>query len=336
MNADPTGTRASHLDLEELIAEATGQPVGDRAREHLASCEHCRLEASRWNLVAGGIRGLAADAPEAAAPETDAAPEAAAAPHAAQPTRPRRAGRNALAGPWRKAMLATGAVAAALVLLVGIGAATGYVHLSVSHHGSQTVLTAVTGCSQLEAASGTLGQVQGDSMVLKTASGQLVTVTTTPSTTVGVSGVLLGGISDGMAVTVSGPSSGGTIAATIVSIRSPGHITAPSSFTTVHGMVADASASGFTVVTSSGTRVPATISGDTVVNIFHVRPDQVPAGATVTAIGHAGPDGTLQATAAMAIVQRSSGPQLQFHAKTRGCSPAAVAAALTPSIPIGS
>jgi hypothetical protein len=333
MNADPTGTRASHLDLEELIAEATGQPVGDRAREHLASCEHCRLEASRWNLVAGGIRGLA-DAASDAGP----APEADAAPTAVQPTRPGRTGRHVLAGPWRKAMLATGAAAAALVLLVGIGEATGYVHLSISHHGSQTVLTAVTGCSQLEQASGTLEQVKGNSMVLKTASGQLVTVTTTPSTTVGVSGVLLAGISDGMAVTVSGPSSGGTIAATIVSVRSPGHITAPANFTTVRGTVADASASGFTVVTSSGTRVPATISLYTVVDIFHVSLDQVPTSATVTAIGRAGPDGTLQATAVMAIVQRSSGPQLQFHAnvKTRSCSPAAVAAALTPSTPIGS
>ena len=64
MNADPTDTRYPHLDLGDLIAGAAGQPVGDRAREHLASCEHCQLEANRWNLVADGVRGLAAAAPE--------------------------------------------------------------------------------------------------------------------------------------------------------------------------------------------------------------------------------------------------------------------------------
>ena len=58
MNTDSADTRFPHLDLEDLIAGAAGQPVGDRAREHLAGCEHCQLEASRWNLVAGGVRGL--------------------------------------------------------------------------------------------------------------------------------------------------------------------------------------------------------------------------------------------------------------------------------------
>ena len=67
MNADSADTRFPHLDLEDLVAEAAGQPVGDRAREHLASCEHCQLEANRWNLVADGVRGLAAAAPEPAA-----------------------------------------------------------------------------------------------------------------------------------------------------------------------------------------------------------------------------------------------------------------------------
>jgi hypothetical protein len=32
MNADSTDTRSSHLDLGDLIAEAAGQPIGDRAR----------------------------------------------------------------------------------------------------------------------------------------------------------------------------------------------------------------------------------------------------------------------------------------------------------------
>ena len=68
MNAGPADTRSPHLDLEDLIAEVTGQATDDRAREHLARCEHCRAEANRWNLVADGVRGLAADTPETAQP----------------------------------------------------------------------------------------------------------------------------------------------------------------------------------------------------------------------------------------------------------------------------
>ena len=177
MNADPTDTRSPHLDLGDLIAGTTGQPVGDQAREHLASCEHCQLEVNRWNLVAGGVRSLAAAAPEIA-----------------QPARPRRTGQRVLAGPWRRAMLVTGSVAAAFVLLVGVGAVTGLVHVHLSSPGTGTTLTAVTGCSQLEQAEGTLEQVNGTSLVLKTAGGQPVTVTTTPTTFVSMSGALLNDI----------------------------------------------------------------------------------------------------------------------------------------------
>src|ERR1700677_5168542 len=109
MNTDP------HLDLGDLVAEVTGQPVGDRARAHLAACEHCQLEANRWNLVVDGVRGLAAAAPAAAAPET-AAPETAAletaAPEAAQPGRPGRTGQRVVSVPWRRAMVVAGSVAA--------------------------------------------------------------------------------------------------------------------------------------------------------------------------------------------------------------------------------
>ena len=69
MNTGPADTRSPHLDLEDLIAEVTGQPVNGRARAHLARCEHCRAEANRWDLVASGVRGLAAATPEAAAQE---------------------------------------------------------------------------------------------------------------------------------------------------------------------------------------------------------------------------------------------------------------------------
>ena len=48
---------------------------------------------------------------------------------------------------------------------------TGYVHVHLSGPGTETVLTAVTGCSQLEQADGTLEQVNGSSLVIKTALG---------------------------------------------------------------------------------------------------------------------------------------------------------------------
>ena len=180
MNTDPADTRYPHLDLEDLIAGAAGHPIGDQAREHLARCEHCRREANRWNLVADGVRDLAA-----------------AAPGTAQPARPRRTGQHVLAGPWRRAMLVAGSAAAALVLLVGVGTVTGLVHVHLSGPSTQTVLTAVTGCTQIEQADGTLEQVNGSSLVITTASGQPVTVTTTATTFVSMSGPLLSDITDG-------------------------------------------------------------------------------------------------------------------------------------------
>src|ERR1700727_1818526 len=115
MNAGPADTRYPHLDPGDLIAKAAGQPIGDRARKHLAACEHCQLEANRWNLVAEGVRGLAAAATGTAAP-----------------ARPRRARQRALAGPWRRVMLVAVSAAAALVLLAGVGAVTGLVHVRLS------------------------------------------------------------------------------------------------------------------------------------------------------------------------------------------------------------
>jgi hypothetical protein len=298
MNAD---TRFPHLDLGDLIAGAAGQPVGDRAREHLAACEHCRLEANRWNLVADGVRGLAA-----AAPAGD------------QPARRRGTG----SGPWRRAMLIAGSAAAALVLLVGIGAVTG--HISVDR--TEAALTAVTGCPQLEQADGTLEQVNGGSLVIKTAGGQPVTVTTTAATFVATSGPLLSDITDGASVMVRGPSSDGTIAAAIVTVGPPFGAVNPPGFAPVQGTVSDPSAAGFTLVTASGTRVPVTTSADTVVVVPHARLDQLPAGASVFAVGQAGPDGTLSARGVAAITQLPSGPHLGVS--VRDCSASSIVAAL--------
>jgi Domain of unknown function (DUF5666) len=312
MNAD---TRSPHLDLEDLIAEAAGQPIGDRAREHIAACEHCQLEVNRWNLVADGVRGLAA-----------AAPEAAAASAAAQPARPRRAGQRVPKGPWRRALLVAGSAAAALVLLVGVGAVTGHVHVHLSGPSTQTALTAVTGCTQLEQADGTLEQVNGSSLVIKTASGQPVTVTTTATTFVSMSGALLSAITDGASVMVRGSSSDGTIKATIVTVGQPFSAVNPPGFVPVQGTVSDASTAGFTLVTSSGTRVPVTTSRGTLVVVPHASPGQLQAGASIFAVGHAGPDGTLSASGVAAVSQLPSGPHIGVSVKD--CSPRAITEAL--------
>jgi len=307
MNTDPGDTRCPHLDLGDLIAGAADQPIGDRAREHLAACEHCQLEAKRWDLVADGVRGLAA-----------------AAPQAAQPARPRRTGQRVLPGPWRRALLVAASVAAALVLLVGIGAVTGYVH--ISGHRTETALTAVTGCTQLEQADGTLEQVNGTSLVIRTASGQPVTVTTTASTFVAVSGPLLSDITDGASVMVRGHSSDGTITAAVVTVGPPFSAVNPPVYVPVQGTVSDASTAGFTLVTSSGTRVPVTTSGDTLVVVPHASPGQLQAGTSIFAVGRVGPDGTLSARGVAAITQLPSGPHLGVS--VRDCSPSSITEAL--------
>ena len=313
MNADPADTLSPHLDLGDLIAEAAGQPVGDRAREHLAGCENCQREAKRWNLVADGIRGLATAASEAA-------------PEAGQPARPPGAGRRALGGPWRRAMLVVGSAAAALVLLIGIGELAGVVHVHLSLHRSSNVLAAVIGCSQLELANGTLEHVSGSSLVIKTASGQPVIVTTTAHTFVSMSGALLNDITDGASVMVRGSSSNETINAAIVTVGQPFSAVNPAGFVPVQGTVADASSVGFTLVTSSGTRIPVTTSGDTLVVIPHASPGQLRAGVTILAVGRAGPGGTLSARAVAAVSQLPSGVHVGMRVKD--CSPSSVDTAL--------
>jgi hypothetical protein len=299
MNADPADTRYPHLDLADLIAGATGQAIGDRAREHLASCEHCRSEAARWNLVADGVRGLAAAAPETA-----------------QPARPRRTGRRVPPGPWRRAVLVAGSAAAALVLLAGVGEVSGLVHVHLSGPGTSgsatsgpgtgTALTAVTGCARLEQADGTLEQV---------------------TTFVSTSGALLGDITDGASVIVRGSRSGGAIDAAIVTVGQPFSAVNPPGFVPVRGTVSDVSTAGFTLVTSSGTQIPVTTSGGTLVVVPHASLGQLPAGAAIFAVGHAGPDGTLSARAVAAIRQLPRGNPHLF-VRLKNCSPASIGSVL--------
>ena len=319
MNAGPADTRSAHLELGELIAEVTGQALDDRARDHLARCEHCRAEANRWHLVAGGVRRLAAAAP-------DTAP----------PARPRHTRRRVLADPRRWTVLAASA-AAVIVLLGAVGYwASNFVHITfrTGGTGAEAVLTAVGGCAGLKQASGTLERVNGSSLVLKTAGGQPLTVTTVPSTLVSMSGSLLSEIRDGAPVMVRGQSSGGTIAAVIVTVGQPFSAVNPSGFVPVKGTVSDASTAGFTLVTSGGTRVPVTTSGDTLVIVPHASLGQLRDGATIFALGHAGPHGTLSAQAVSQLSQfpSASGLHIGLHSKVsvRSCSPAAIAAARVP------
>jgi hypothetical protein len=323
MNAGPADTRSPHLDLGDLVAEVTGQPVDDRAREHLARCEQCRAEANRWDLVASGVRGLAAATPQVTQP--------------ARPwhTRPWHTRPHVPAGPRRRTILAAAAAAVVLLGAAGYGASN-FVHITFGSAGTGTgtVLTAVGGCAGLQEAHGTLARVDGSSLVIKTASGQPVTVTTAPSTLVSMSGPLLSEIRDGAPVMVRGHSSGGTIAALIVTVGPPFSAVNPPGFVPVQGTVADATATGFTVVTSSGTRVPVTTSGDTLVIVPHASLGQLQTGASIFAIGHAGPHGTLSAKAVAGLSQLRSGPvvHIGMHAQVKGhgpgCSPGAIAAAL--------
>ena len=328
MNTGPADTSSTHLDLEDLIAEVNGQTIDDKAREHLARCEHCRAEVNRWDLVAGGVRGLMAATPEAA-----------------QPARPQHARPRILAGPRRRTILAAAAAAVVILGAVGYGVSN-FVHITfgTGGTGAGTVLTALSGCTGLELAQGTLERVNGSSLVLKTASGQPVTVTTTPSTLMSVSGPLRSEIRDGASVMVRGSRSGGTISAAIITVGQPFRAVSPSGMVPVQGTVSDASAAGFTLVTPGGTQVHVTTSGDTLVVVPHARLSQFRAGATTFAVGHAGPDGTLSARAVAAVSRLPPGVPPGLHAPAgahlhisvhmhvngpaHGCSPGAIATAL--------
>jgi hypothetical protein len=225
-------------------------------------------------------------------------------------------------------MLVVGSAAAALVLLIGLGVVTGLVHVHLSGPNAETALTAVTGCTQIQQADGTLKQVNGSSLVIQTASGRPVTVTTTASTIMSMSGPLLGDITDGASVMVRGYGSGRTIHAAIVTVGQPFSAVNPPGFVPLQGTVSDASTAGFTLVTSTGTRVLVTTSGDTLVVVPHASPGQLRAGATIVAIGHPGPDGTLSAKAVAAVTQLSSGPHTSVSFSVRNCSPRSIAEAL--------
>ena len=224
--------------------------------------------------------------------------------------------------------------AAALVLVLAIGVA-GYLRVHRSGPRTEPALAAVTGCARLEQAEGTLEQVNGSTLVIRTASGQPVTVVTTATTFVALSGPLLSDITDGAAVLVRGSRSGGTIKAAIVTVGHPFSATNPPGLVRVQGTASDASAAGFILVTSSGTRIPVTTSGRTFVVIPHARPAELPAGSAVFALGYPGPAGTLSARAVAAVSQLPPGAHVAVS--VRDCSPKSIDEALgTISVTAGS
>jgi hypothetical protein len=182
--------------------------------------------------------------------------------------------------------------------------------------------------------------VKSTSLVIGTASGQPVTVTTTASTFVSMSGALLSDITNGASVMVRGHRSGGTIAAAFVTVGPPFSVVNPPGFVPVQGTVSDASSAGFTLVTSSGTRIRVITSGATFVVIPHASLGQMHPGATIFALGHAGPDGTLSARAVASVSQLPTGAQVHVNVSVRDCSPASIANALgrlgTLGVPPGS
>lgn len=307
MNTKPTDTRDAHLDLEDLIAAASGELPDEAVRRHLSSCAPCRLEVKRWHLVADGVRSLGAGAPEASGLK----------------------GALAIGGrvrsPRRRALLMVASAAAALLLLVGLGEVAGVVHVRFGS-GSAPVLTAVSGCAGLEQADGTLTQVNGANLVIESAGGRPVTVTTTASSFISMSGPLLPAITDGSSVRVRGDSAGGVIRATIVTVGQPFSAVNPPGLSPVQGTVANASASGFTLVTSAGTRLAVITSASTLVVLPDVTPSQLQTGTAAFALGYPQPDGSLSARAVTAVSQAPSG--LQVRVSVKNCAPSSIVEAL--------
>ena len=181
----------------------------------------------------------------------------------------------------------------------------------------------------LEQASGTLKQVNGGSLVITTASGQPVTVTTSPQTLVVMSGAPLNDITDGASVLVLGlqlrrDSIAGRSVTVGPGASTSGPAGAPPGLVVIRGTVADASSAGGSVVTASGTPVPVTTSGGTVVTVTTSARASPPC-ATIYTLGQAGPHGTLSARAEAAVSQLPAGGHISVT--VRNCSPTSIAEA---------
>jgi hypothetical protein len=225
-------------------------------------------------------------------------------------------------------VLATAGAAAVLVLLGGIGAAVGVVHVHLSGHHSEAVLTGVNGCNQLEEADGTLLAVNGTTLVVQTTNGRSLAVTTTPSTFVSMSGPLLSDITDGASVMVHGYRADGTVRAAIVTVGLPFSAVSPAGYIAVQGTVAGSTTAGFTLMTPTGSPVRVTLSPSTLVVVPHASLGQLQPGTRIFAAGTASGDGTLSATAVGAVSQLRSGPHTRLSIKVRDCSPSSIVEAV--------
>jgi hypothetical protein len=251
----------------------------------------------------------------------------------------------------RKRQAVIGAVAAVILLAGGTtyGLTAG---LGGAGHPARAVstLTAVTGCPGLAAASGTLEQVDGTSLVLKTGGGKLVTVTAPASVKVSRQATTaVSEITNGTHVIVAGMGSSGRIAARRIIIGTlptlhgpppahlphrrqghPAHHTprrSPAQGGRAEGTVTDASVGGFTLITADF-RIQVTTSGSTTVYSQTTSTvGQLQLGGFTIAVGSATSVGRL---AAASIEQGDLLPRFG-HAggiiaqPWLGCSPSAVA-----------
>lgn len=234
----------------------------------------------------------------------------------AQPTRLLR---SRLHGAGRRGSPRIAVAAAAAVMLASVGGygltqafgLSGHPGAAARPGGNQTAaaLTA-TGCDGLELAGGTLQRVNGHDLILTTAGGRQVTVTTSVGTRIirEVTGTL-GDITAGAHVFVSGTATDGTISAkTVGIIPGPGHSmpsmpSMPSGgglgarLGLATGTVTDAGSTGFTVTEQNGTRVRvATLSSTLVITTVDASLDQFQAGTITSAVGTVGRGGTLTAS----------------------------------------
>jgi hypothetical protein len=307
-----------HLDLGELLAGVAGESLSEQARDHLASCRDCRSETQRWGATSDGTRLLVA---ATKLPPWQFPAE----------TITRRPGRRALLT----------AAAAAAVLAAAGGTTWG---LMSGGAAPTAALTAVTGCPGLAAISGTLEQIDGTQLVVRTPDGQTVTISTNSDTTVNteVTGSL-SDITDGAGVIVHGTPQGGVLAAQNVLAnmaqllpdqgRPTGKIPQGPKGRPgpgiAAGTVSDVHAGGFTVTRLAGGQVHVTTSAATVVDTL--TPGRVGAlrtGVHLIAVGRSGPDGTL---AASTVEQGASLPQIETppsRSAAGTCDPSGVASAM--------
>jgi anti-sigma factor RsiW len=332
--------RLAHPSLDDLI-DARPAPA---VQVHLTACTVCQAEARRWDAAAAVIHQLCASAqPPSWDPGT--LPATVGAGHPSLPLA--RLARH------RRVQ----AACAALVLLGG--AAGGAIALSGGGRGPATAIpgtristtvagvTAVTGCSGLEAAVGTLQRSGSAGVTIRTSNGAYVTVTVPASATVTrLVGGSVSSLSDGQHVVVSGTDDNGTLAAARVNLvpdseaGMPRGLTLPSGpglgqllLTLGHasGTVTGRTSTGFIVAESDGTKVPVTTSRSTLL-IAQVSSTlaQLKQGEQTVAVGTASGEGTLTARQVeqrdVSVGQPYAGSG-RSPAGSHECSPASVAAA---------